>query len=369
MFYCQSVNNSGGEIFISSGQLLQDAPIQPPGVTFTVRCALRLDNSPDVIVAIKNFHWIVPAPTTPPVAALGTIHNMNSHLLPQVGDVLSSSWGRIISGGPARVTYQWFSDSATITNETNPGYTIRSSDLGHTLSLVMTYDNGIAPNFVETATMTSAVVAAPTISSTFITSADSTLMSTNQLAGVGETLEAGYVLNEGFPAATISYQWYRDSGSGFVEIQGQHGRTYLITQADAGDTITVGVKATNTLGDTGFVMSSVNGRIYGFTYPANEDFFGHGLVIVMTSGMMTINPLLQIGTSGWANPIFRITGAHPLPNGVGIDPVRGTISGTPSSGTGDYSVQVTVTMEDTVLAAARVSRTLTIYVVDLLASA
>lgn len=143
-----------------------------------------------------------------------------------VGQTLSASAG---SWSPSpTLSYQWLRAGSPISGATRSTYVIAAADLGTKLSVTVT---GTLTNYPTTAVTSAetAAVSAGTFSSTPAPTITGSLVR-------GGTLTAN--VSGWTPTPTsISYQWLRNGAS----IAGANARTYVITNADAGQAISVQV--------------------------------------------------------------------------------------------------------------------------------
>lgn len=143
----------------------------------------------------------------------------------QVGQVATASPGSW-SVKPTAFTYEWFNDGVAISGATSQTYTIAPDDLGDPITVKV---RGTRAGF--TAFQYESLPVAPA-AGTFDISIDPVITGTpaigNEL-GVDEGLWT--------PAATYAYEWRR----GGVPIPGADASTYVLTAADLGQDIEVGL--------------------------------------------------------------------------------------------------------------------------------
>jgi hypothetical protein len=212
---------------------------------------------------------------------------------------------------PAGTTYayQWQSDAgsgfADIAGATTSSYTPGGTDIGNPLRVVVT-----ATNLFGTATATSAATAA--------VAADPPVnIGTPSIAGTAKktftlTASAGSWTPAG---ATFTYQWQRDTGSGFANISGATAPTYTLVAADVGYPVRVKVTATNvdgsasaTSAQTATVLAAAPGSA---TAPMITQNHRVGDTIIATDG--TWNPAATSYAYQWQRRVAGswsdITGA------------------------------------------------------------
>ena len=166
---------------------------------------------------------------------------------PVDGQTLTAEPGTWTGTGPIDFTYQWQRcDSAgancvDIPGATDPTYTLGTDDLGSTVRVVVTGDNGEQTEVPSTAV---GPIAALPPASTSVPTVSGTVAD-------GHTLTAGDGAWDGSLPLTFTYQWQRcdDAGANCADVAGADEATYDLTDADVGHTIRVEVTATNSAGD------------------------------------------------------------------------------------------------------------------------
>lgn len=155
---------------------------------------------------------------------------------------------------PIRFAYQWLrcdqggGSCAAIVAAKFQSYRLTAADVGHTLRVTVTasnaYGTGTATSLATAVVTTAAPVntAPPTISGN---------------AQQGQTLTAAPGSWSGARPLTFIVNWHRcdAAGSACVHIAGGRGPTYLVSSADVGHTLRVGVAASNRFG-TGVARSA-----------------------------------------------------------------------------------------------------------------
>ncbi|MGI9824724.1 sunset domain-containing protein [Agromyces sp. Marseille-Q5079] len=142
-----------------------------------------------------------------------------------VGKTLTAAPGTWSPSGVA-LTYQWKRAGIAITGATKSTYVLTASDLGKSLTVIVTGKKAGYNALTKTSGAITNVVAG-TMSLT---------------AGVSGTAKVGYTVAATATAAsgaTLSYQWYRSG----VLISGATGRTYNPSNSDIGKTLAVAITA------------------------------------------------------------------------------------------------------------------------------
>ena len=154
-----------------------------------------------------------------------------------------------VSGYPApTLTYQWYRDCplvagmkraalattcVAVTGATSSTYTVTSADYGLGLRVIVTATN-VAGSVAAGKSTTAVTGLAPSIASVTISGTPA----------VGQTLSATANGVTGYPAPTLTYQWYRNG----TAIAGATGQTYVLANSDLGGDMTVKITATNAAG-------------------------------------------------------------------------------------------------------------------------
>ena len=166
---------------------------------------------------------------------------------PVDGQTLTAEPGTWTGTGPIDFTYQWQRCDAAgancvdIPGATDATYTLGTDDLGSTVRVVVTGDNGEQTEVPSTAV---GPIAALPPASTSVPTVSGTVAD-------GHTLTAGDGAWDGSLPLTFTYQWQRcdAAGANCVDVPGADEPTYDLTDADVGHTIRVEVTAANSAGD------------------------------------------------------------------------------------------------------------------------
>jgi hypothetical protein len=170
-----------------------------------------------------------PANTTAPVV-IGT---------PARAATLTSSTG-VWSGTSNVYSYQWQRDTGSgwtdIAGATKSSYLVQKADEGATLRLQVTATN---PDGVLAVTSdpTAPIAAAPPVNTGAPAINGNAFQRTRPVTATQGSWTG--------PGNVYSYQWQRDTGSGFADIAGATTNLYVLTDADVGARIRVKVTATN----------------------------------------------------------------------------------------------------------------------------
>src|SRR5262249_42706361 len=161
----------------------------------------------------------------------------------KVGQTLTSSTGDW-DGSPTQFAYAWqdcntAGGACVPTGATGATYVLKSSDVGHTIRVVVTATNGAGST-----PATSAPTAVVTVAGT--PPKNLWLPTIGGQAKQGKTLTATNGTWSGSPTK-FAYQWLDCNlgGNACIEIDGADDQTYLLRASDVGHTIRVAVTATN----------------------------------------------------------------------------------------------------------------------------
>ena len=143
---------------------------------------------------------------------------------PQVGSKLTATAGTW-EPAPVRLTFQWLRDGAAITGATASSYTVQAADVDARLTVTVTGTKAGYVTAAKTSEKTEKVAKGT------ITGITPTITGPRR---VGETLTA--IRGSWSPAGVkITYQWF----SGNDPIKGATGKTWTLTKAARGHTVSV----------------------------------------------------------------------------------------------------------------------------------
>ena len=209
---------------------------------------------------------------------------------PVEGQTLSATTGSW-EGSPTSYTYQWEDCSTAgqactnIVKATSSTYKLASTDVGHTLRVVVTATNtGGSTKATSAATATVTPVPAPPV--------NTALPAVSGSAVEGQTLSATTGSWEGSPTS-YTYQWEdcNTSGEACANISKATSSTYKLTSTDVGHTLRVVVTATNTGGSTK-ATSAATATIAPGPAPVNK-------ALPLISGLAIEGQTLSASTGSW----------------------------------------------------------------------
>ncbi len=165
----------------------------------------------------------------------------------QDGNTLNLSNGSWTGTPAPSFSYQWQRcdsgglNCTNIAGATSSSYQVNPPDVGLTLRGIVTAANSVG-SATANSSLTAVVLAKPPSNTTLPT-----------LNGQTEENQLISVTNgswDGTPPLTYAYQWQRcdTSGANCVDISGANSQTYMLVQADVGNTVRAQVAAANTAG-------------------------------------------------------------------------------------------------------------------------
>jgi hypothetical protein len=240
---CSSAGTSCSSVSGATGTSYSLSAID---VEHTLRVVVTATNAGGSASATSAASAVISAPTPPPTnSALPGISGTTVE-----GETLSASKGTW-TGSPTSYTYQWQdcnssgSSCAAISGATSSSHELSSSDVGHTLRVVVTATN--AGGSTPATSTASAVIAAPPPPAP----TNSALPAITGTTVEGETLSTSKGTWTGSPTS-YTYQWQdcNTSGTSCVIISGASNSSHKLSSSDVGHTLRVVVTATNAGGST-----------------------------------------------------------------------------------------------------------------------
>ena len=159
-----------------------------------------------------------------------------------IGTALICSDGIWVGTLPITFTYQWKRNGSNIVGEVSSTYTLVNADYGNSITCEVT-----ATNIVGMSSSTSDIIVGTATAPSVTT--DPVISGTN---AVGQTLSCTTGTWTGTPVISYIYQWKRNGS----DISGATSSTYVLVQADASNTITCVVTATNVAGSASATSSN-----------------------------------------------------------------------------------------------------------------
>ncbi len=152
--------------------------------------------------------------------------------------------------GLGTVTIQWYAAGTAISGATGTTYTLSQAEVGKAVTVKASYTDlkSVAESVSSTATASIANVNDSPTGSVTITGN----------AATGQTLTASHTLADLDGLGTISFQWK----AGGTAITGATGTTYIVTLAEAGQTITVTASYTDLLGAAESMTSAATAAVF-----------------------------------------------------------------------------------------------------------
>jgi hypothetical protein len=205
--------------------------------------------------------------------------------------VNSGSW----SPSATSVAYQWQRDSGSgfvdIAGATTTTYTLTAADEGASIRVHVVASNASGSGTVDTAAVGPVIPATP-VNTTAPTVSGSTVGGKVLTATRGAWHPAG---------TSYTFQWQRDTGSGFTDIGGATSSTYTTVPADVGATLRARVTATNPYDSTTVATAAVGpittGKPASSVPPAISGTAKRGAALAVTPG--TWSPTATSYTFRW----------------------------------------------------------------------
>ena len=218
-------------------------------VGLAIRVVVTATNEDGSTSATSRATALVTAATSPPPAPPTDTTLPSISGTPIEGDTLKATAGTW-EGSPTSYAYQWEdctgASCTKISGATTSTHKLTTSDVGHTLTVVVTATNaGGSTPATSPATATIAEAASPPLSAPTNTA----LPAIGGTPTEGDTLTATAGTWEGSPTS-YSYQWEDCTGASCTKISGATTSTHKLTTSDVGHTLTVVVTATNAGGST-----------------------------------------------------------------------------------------------------------------------
>jgi hypothetical protein len=243
----EECNPAGKSCTDVNGATASSLQLVPGDAGHTLRVVVTASDAGGSNSAISEVSDAV-TPETPPPAPTNTVAPAVSGTA-QEGQTLTASNGTW-TGAPTAFAYQWQDCGAagkscsSIAGATAPTYQLASSDVGHTVRVVVSATNEggtTAADSQVTAAVAASSEPAPT---------NTVLPSVSGSAVEGQTLSASTGTWTGSPAS-FAYQWEdcNTAGAACVNVSGATSASYKLAAGDVGHTLRVVVTASNAGGD------------------------------------------------------------------------------------------------------------------------
>ncbi|CAK0764898.1 serralysin [Gammaproteobacteria bacterium] len=216
------------------------------------------------------------------------------------GQTLTASNTLADADGLGTIHYQWLRDNTVVSGATGTTYTLTRGDVGHAMAVSASYTDGGGTQESVTSTATSDVLIA-------VNHLPTGIVSISGIPAQGHTLTASNTLADTDGLGTIHYQWLR----GDSIIAGATARTYILSQADVGHTVTVQASYT----DGGDTTETVTSAATLSVYDAN-------IVFMYRDNTGTSSGNILSGGFG-TDHIYGLGGNDELTGGAGNDNIFG----------------------------------------------
>lgn len=178
-------------------------------------------------------------------------------------------------------TYQWTSDGAYIAGQTGSTYLVVSGDETAEFRCIV-----FATNVAGSVTATSNALTGAELPVNTVLPVISGTITEDEILSVTDGTWTGT------PSPTFTYQWRRDTGSGFNNIGSATNNTYTLVTADVGADIDCVVTATNIAGSVNATANEVGPIASAAILPANT-------VAPVVSGFVAVGQTLTSTTGTW----------------------------------------------------------------------
>jgi hypothetical protein len=270
--------SSSGEACTNIGKATSSTyTIASRNVGHTIRVVVTASNAVGSAKAASETTEVVAAEATPAVPASVSPPEIEGSA--EEGQTLSASTGTWTES-PTSFEYQWEDcDEAgeacsEISKARSSSYKLLSSDVGHTIRVLVTASNAVGPSAPASSPVTEVVEAQSTGAPT-----NRSLPTIHGSAEEGQTLSASTGTWTGDPTS-YEYEWEDcdESGGSCSEISKAHSSSYKLLSSDVGHTIRVVVTAKNASGSasatstpSGEVQAAGSFRTFYIAYASGSE--------------------------------------------------------------------------------------------------
>ncbi|BAV47445.1 Cadherin [Mesorhizobium loti] len=256
--------------------------------------------------------------------------------------VLTASNTLADADGLGTISYQWQRNTGAgfvnIGGATNTTYTLGDNDVGATVRVVASYTDGHGT--------AESVASAATASIANVNDAPTGSVSVAGTATEDQVLTASNTLADADGLGTISYQWQRNTGAGFVNIGGATNTTYTLGDNDVGATVRVVASYTDGHGTAESVASAATASIANVNDAPTAGSLSPLALAVASPLHFTIPSDLFYDPDPGDHLTLTSAQANgdPLPSWISFDPIAGAFTGTPSNfDVGTLEIRITAT--------------------------
>ncbi|HEY6760235.1 MAG TPA: hypothetical protein VI318_12130, partial [Baekduia sp.] len=270
--------------------------------------------------------------TTGPPVSIGAPTVSGPLVQGQTLTASSGSW----NPSATSATYQWQRDTgsgfADIAGATATTYTLVAADIGAHVRVHVIAANASGSGSAD-ANGVGPIIAGDPVNAAAPVAQGSTVGGATLTASIGTWFPAGQ---------SYSFKWQRDSGSGFADISGAAGPTYVTVPADVGASIRVRVTAINPFAAVVATSNTLGpittGKPASTVAPVITGTAKRGVALAANSGAWTPAPTSytyqwQTDTgAGWTDIAGAVTSSY-LPLGIDIgNPLRVNVTATNAFG-------------------------------------
>jgi hypothetical protein len=165
------------------------------------------------------------------------------------GQTLTASHSLADADGLGVISYQWLANGSAISGATASSYVLTEAEVGQTLTVTASYSDGRGTNESVSSAVTAAVANVNDAPTGNVTIAG--------IAAQGQTLSASHTLADADGLGVISYQWLANGSA----ITGATGSSYVLTEAEVGQTLTVTAGYSDGRGTNESAVSAVTAAV------------------------------------------------------------------------------------------------------------
>ncbi|MGZ5526497.1 MAG: DUF4347 domain-containing protein [Methylomonas sp.] len=172
---------------------------------------------------------------------------------PAQGQTLTASQSLADADGLGVISYQWLANGSAISGATSSSYVLAQAEVGQTITVTASYTDGYGTNETVGSAATAAVAN--------VNDAPTGTVTITGTPAQGQTLTASQSLADADGLGVISYQWLANGSP----ISGATSSSYVLTQAEVGQTVTVTASYTDGYGTNESVSSAATAAVANVT--------------------------------------------------------------------------------------------------------
>ncbi|BCH07959.1 hypothetical protein MesoLj131c_22170 [Mesorhizobium sp. 131-3-5] len=315
-----------------------------------------------VVASYTDGHGTAESVASAATAAIANVNDAPTGSVTVAGtatedQVLSASNTLADADGLGTISYQWQRNTgsgfANIGGATNTTYTLGDADVGAAVRVVASYTDGHGT--------AESVASAATAAIANVNDAPTGSVTVAGTATEDQVLSASNTLADADGLGTISYQWQRNTGSGFANIGGATNTTYTLGDADVGAAVRVVASYTDGHGTAESVASAATAAIANVNDAPTAGSLSPLALAVASPLSFTIPSDLFYDPDPGDHLTLTSARANgdPLPSWLSFDPDTGAFAGTPSN-SDVGTIEIRITAVDTSSAEAHVDFALSV---------